>query len=368
MATMKVRIAVGLGATALNADTFTAVVTSLGSLGFDSLWMSEVLTGPGPDPLVALATAAHLNPKLKLGTTLLLPGRNELRLAKALASLDVLTRGRLLLTFVPGLAHGPERDAVGVSVRDRSAAIEHTLPRLRRWWAGEAVDGITLFPRPVQDPLEVWLAGLATPSLIRCGRLSDGWIGSACTPAPAAAAKTTIDDAAASAGRRVDPEHFGLSIAYAHEPLDDRQLAALAARNRAADPRTLRPDRLRGRARPAAVVHRGRDVEVRAPPACARPSGRPGGLARRAQGSRRGGCRPADLIPASRKVRKPCRFSQRACGSRRCRDDSWLSRIAGTRQWRRAGGYDEEVCERPGPVGLPGCAERAAGQDHRSMR
>jgi probable F420-dependent oxidoreductase len=241
MATMKVRIAVGLGATALNADTFAAVVTSLGSLGFDSLWMSEVLTGPGPDPLVALATAAHLNPKLKLGTTLLLPGRNELRLAKALASLDVLTRGRLLLTFVPGLAHGPERDAVGVAVRDRSAAIEHTLPRLRRWWAGEAVDGITLFPRPVQDPLEVWLAGLATPSLIRCGRLSDGWLGSACTPAQAAAAKTTIDDAAASAGRRVDPEHFGLSIAYAHEPLDDRQLAALAARNRAADPRTLVP-------------------------------------------------------------------------------------------------------------------------------
>jgi probable F420-dependent oxidoreductase len=238
---MKVRIAVGLGATALDADTFTAVVSALGSLGFDSLWISEVLTGPGPDPLIALAIAAQLNPKLKLGTTLLLPGRHELRLAKTLASLDVLTRGRLLLTFVPGLTRGLERDAIGVAVPDRAAAIEHTLPRLRRWWAGEPVDGITLAPRPVQDPLEVWLGGLATPSLVRCGRLADGWLGAACTPAQAAAAKATIDDAAASAGRVVDPEHFGLSIAYTHEALDDRQLAALTARNRAADPRALIP-------------------------------------------------------------------------------------------------------------------------------
>jgi probable F420-dependent oxidoreductase len=238
---MKVRIAVGLGGAALDADTFTAVVSALGPLGFDSLWISEVLTGPGPDPLIALAIAAQLNPKLKLGTTLLLPGRNELRLAKALASLDVLARGRLLLTFVPGLTRGLERDAIGVAVADRAAAIEHTLPRLRRWWAGQPVDGVTLAPRPVQDPIEVWLGGLALPSLVRCGRLADGWLGAACTPAQAAMAKATIDDAAASVGRRVDPEHFGLSIGYTHQPPDDQQLAALAARNRDADPRTLVP-------------------------------------------------------------------------------------------------------------------------------
>jgi probable F420-dependent oxidoreductase len=238
---MKVRIAVGLGATALDAGTFPAVVGALGSLGFDSLWISEVLTGPGPDPLVALATAAQLDPKVKLGATLVLPGRHELRLAKALASLDVLTGGRLLLTFVPGLTRGPERDAIGVPLAQRAAAIEHALPRLRRWWAGEEVDGVTVFPRPLQDPLEVWLGGLAAPSLVRCGRLADGWLGAACTPDQAAAAKATIDGAAAEAGRRVDPEHFGLSIGYAHRPLDDDQLAALAARNRGADPRALVP-------------------------------------------------------------------------------------------------------------------------------
>ena len=240
---MKIRIAVGLGAAALSADEFAALVADLAGLGFDSLWISEILTGPGPDPLLALATAAQLDPKLKLGTTMLLPGRNEIRLAKSLATLDVLSRGRLLLTFVPGLASGPERDAIGVPVGERAAAIERTLPRLRRWWAGEAVDGITVSPRPVQDPLEVWLGGLAPASLARCGRIGDGWLGASCTPEEASRARAAINDAARETGRTVDPEHFGMSIGYAREPLDDRQLAALAARvrRRGIDPRTLVP-------------------------------------------------------------------------------------------------------------------------------
>jgi probable F420-dependent oxidoreductase len=240
---VKIRIAIGLGGTGPAADEFAALVTDLASLGFDSLWVSEVLTGPGPDPLIALATAAQLNPKLKLGTTMLIPGRNEIRLAKSLATLDVLSRGRLLLTFVPGLAFGPERDAIGVPVPERAAAIERTLPRLRRWWAGEAVDGITISPRPVQDPLEVWLGGLAPASLARCGRIADGWLGASCTPGQAGQARSAINDAASQAGREVDPEHFGISIGYTHRPLDDRQLAALAARTSryGTDPRALVP-------------------------------------------------------------------------------------------------------------------------------
>ncbi|HEY3732616.1 MAG TPA: LLM class flavin-dependent oxidoreductase [Streptosporangiaceae bacterium] len=240
---MKIRIAVGAGQAGLPADEFAALVAALAELRFDSLWVSEVLTGPGPDPLIALATAAQLNPKIKLGATMLIPGRHEVRLAKALASLDVASRGRLLLTFVPGLAYGPERDAIGVPVAERSAAIEQTLPRLRRWWAGEAVDGITVSPRPVQDPLEVWLGGLAPASLARCGRLADGWLGAACTPGEASAARSAINDAAREAGRSVDPEHFGISIGYTHRPLDERQLAALTARTRSrgVDPRALVP-------------------------------------------------------------------------------------------------------------------------------
>jgi probable F420-dependent oxidoreductase len=239
---VKVRIAVGLGNVVPDADEFADLVAALSKVGLDSLWVSEVLTGPGPDPLIALATAAQLNPRIKLGTTMLIPGRNELRLAKSLATLDVLSRGRLLLTFVPGLTYGPERDAIGVPVAERSAAIERTLPRLRRWWAGEAVDGITISPRPAQQ-LEPWLGGLAPASLARCGRLADGWLGAACTAAEAAAARDAINDAAKRAGRRVDQEHFGISVGYTHQPLDDRQLAGLASRTRGrdVDPRRLVP-------------------------------------------------------------------------------------------------------------------------------
>ena len=240
---MKIRIALGLGAVAVDAADLAAIVGALADAHLDSLWISEVLTGPGPDPLVALAAAAQLNPRIKLGTTILLPGRNELRLAKALASLDVLSNGRLLITFVPGLAHGPERDAVGVPVKERGAVLDATIPRLRRWWAGDAVDGLTISPRPLQDPLELWLGGLAPASLERCGAIADGWLGAACTPGEAAAARAAIEAAASAAGRRIDPEHFGMSIGYSRRALDDRQLAGLAARtrDRAVNPAVLVP-------------------------------------------------------------------------------------------------------------------------------
>lgn len=155
----------------------------------------------------------------------------------------MLSRGRLLLTFVPGLAYGPERPAIGVDVRDRANALEHGLPRLRRWWAGDEVDGISVTPRPIQDPLEIWLGGLADASLRRCGRLGDGWLGAVCTPGEAAAAKTVIDTAAERADRQIDPEHFGISIGYRHQPLTDAELEPLSARvgARLVDPRTFVP-------------------------------------------------------------------------------------------------------------------------------
>jgi hypothetical protein len=73
--------------------------------------------------------------------------------------------------------------------------------------------------------------------------LGDGWLGASCTAAEAETARITIEAAAADAGRRIDPEHFGMSIGYADQPLDDRQLAAIAARtgHRDVDPRDLVP-------------------------------------------------------------------------------------------------------------------------------
>ena len=235
---MKVRI--GVGAAAMTPAALPELVSALDALGFDSLWLSEVLTGPVLDPVVGLAWAAASNPRVKIGTTMLLPGRNVVRLAKQLATLDVLSQGRLLVTLVPGLTHAPERDVIGVEPKRRGAAIDDALPLLRRLWAGETVSheglagtfrDVKLSPLPVQQPLEMWLGGTAPAALERCGRLSDGWLPSLCTPEEAAAGRIVIDEAAAKAGRSISPEHFGMSIGYATAPIDEATARRLIARN-----------------------------------------------------------------------------------------------------------------------------------------
>ena len=241
---MKICIGVGAAGASSTPDALAELVTGLDDLGFDSLWLSEVLTGPVIDPVVGLAWASASNPRVKLGTTMLLPGRNVLRLAKQLASLDVLCRGRLLVTLVPGLTYPPEREAIGVEPKQRGAFIDEALPLLRRLWAGETVshDGaagnlreVKLSPRPAQQPLEVWLGGTIPAALERCGRLSDGWLPSLCTPEEAAAGRVVIEEAAAKAGRSISGEHFGMSIGYARVPIDPATARVMAARR----PRSL---------------------------------------------------------------------------------------------------------------------------------
>jgi probable F420-dependent oxidoreductase len=246
---MKVRIGVSARGDA-DPALFGALADDIETLGFDSLWLPEVLTQPQFDPIVALAWVGGHNRKLKLGTTALLPGRNPLRLAKQVATADVLTGGRFLLTVVPGLTQAPERDAVGVPTSRRSSVIEELLPVLRQLWAGKRVghDGPSasfppteLWPLPVQEPFDVWLGGMVHSSLIRCGRIGDGWLPSLCTPEEGASGRRVILEAAEEAGRAFSDEHFGANLVYSKTPLEDRVVAALAARSRGRDPRTLVP-------------------------------------------------------------------------------------------------------------------------------
>src|SRR5437870_1863502 len=224
---MKIRIGVGIGGASASTGALNELVTGLDDMGFDSLWLSEVLTGQVFDPVVGLAWAAASNPRLKIGTTMLLPGRNVLRLAKQLASLDVLSNGRLLVTLVPGLTYAPERDAIGLEPKRRGAFIDEALPLLRRLWAGETVSyegvagtfrDVKLWPLPVQQPLE------------RCGRLSDGWLPSQCTPEEAAEGRKVIEDAAAKVGRSISSEHFGVSLGYTRTPIDPQMARVMTAR------------------------------------------------------------------------------------------------------------------------------------------
>jgi probable F420-dependent oxidoreductase len=244
---MKIRIGISAGGDDLGPDKMVALGRSVADLGFDSLWLPEILSRPGPDPLVGLAWASGACPGLKIGTTMLLPGRNLIWLAKAVATLDVLSGGRFLLTFVPGLSIGGERRAVGVAPSERGALMDEALPVLRRLWAGETVshDGpsgsftdVAVSPRPAQVPFDVWLGGNAPAALDRCGRLGDGWIPALCTPEEAGEGKSIIDQVAAEHGRAISPEHFGISISYA-PPGTDLNASPISALARRAKGRPL---------------------------------------------------------------------------------------------------------------------------------
>lgn len=254
---MKVRVAFGLGTGAVaHAGRFGDVVDQLEDTGWDSLWLSERLTGPAPDPLLALAVAAGRTRRLKLGTSVLVvPGRNPVALAKALATLDRLSDGRLLPAVGLGAADPLEHQAFGVTREERSPIFDEVVPLLRQLWTGEPVhhegprfplDGVAVRPTPLQDPLEVWLGGIAPSELRRVGRLGDGWLPSFVTPEEAAAARTAVEAAATTAGRTIDPEHWGALVLYARDGLPERFRAALATRRPGLDPATVVPDTLDG--------------------------------------------------------------------------------------------------------------------------
>jgi probable F420-dependent oxidoreductase len=237
---VKVRIGIGTGSSVMSGDELAQIVDDLDANGFDSLWWSDVLTVPGDDPLAAMAYAAGHAPRLKIGTTMVLPGRNPVRLAKQLATLDRLSGGRLLVTLVLGLRRATELDAMGVGAGDRGRQLDELLPLLRRLWTEDDVDhegeawklhGITVEPKPVQQPFDIWLGGSVPAALRRVGTLGDGWLPALCTPAEAAAGRGVIEDVAARAGRRIDPEHFGVSIGYTRGDPPEQLLRRVAARH-----------------------------------------------------------------------------------------------------------------------------------------
>ncbi|MCC6708868.1 MAG: LLM class flavin-dependent oxidoreductase [Gammaproteobacteria bacterium] len=235
----KIRFAVTPPASALTEAAFEPYLERCEALGFDTLWLSDIPLGTQGDPLLHLTYAAARTRRLKLGANIVPLGRNPLWLAKQLAQLDRLSNGRLLLSFVPGLGTAPERLALGHGQGDRGAELERILTMLRRWWAGEAVTGdclgahfeaLRLEPRPLQQPLEVWLGGKGPLALERVARAADGWLTSVVKPEEARLARETIERRTAELGRHIDPEHFGISVPVARSAPPEAAVGALRAR------------------------------------------------------------------------------------------------------------------------------------------
>jgi probable F420-dependent oxidoreductase len=249
---VKVRIGFGLGtSTGLHGPSFGTVVDTLEELGFDSLWLSERISGPAPDPTVAMAFGAGRTTKLKFGmSVMVLPGRNPVVLAKELATLATMSGGRLLPAFGLGAVDPVEQQAFGVERTERAKRFDEMLAVMRKCWTGQPFshhgdwydyDGVMVLPAPKR--MDVWLGGIAPSELRRVGRVADGWLPSFVTPQDAAAGRETIEAVCAEHDREIEDDHYGVLIPYSFGAIPDRLQRLLAKRRPdLSDPAELVPD------------------------------------------------------------------------------------------------------------------------------
>jgi probable F420-dependent oxidoreductase len=138
------------------------------------------------EPVTLLAFAAACTERIRLGVSvLILNQRNPVQLAKALASLDQLSGGRV--TAGVGLGFGTTSyPAFGLDTARPVARFTESLRVLRALWSEERVDlevdfwqlhGVAMEPKPCQPQLPVWIGANAPAALRRAVRLGDGWMG-----------------------------------------------------------------------------------------------------------------------------------------------------------------------------------------------
>jgi probable F420-dependent oxidoreductase len=161
-------------------------------LGFDSLWVwDHILLGVEPnfpiiESLTLLTAIGARTKKIKLGTGILvLPMRNPVILAKQLASMDLLTDGRLLMGMASGW-YRREFNAIGVPFEQRGKIMDENLDILKRFWTEDKVSAKfrnydipagVMFPKPVQKPYPpILIGGYVDRVLQRAAVSGDGWL------------------------------------------------------------------------------------------------------------------------------------------------------------------------------------------------
>ena len=214
-------------------------------LGYNDIWVSDHLAipvdAPYPptayihEPIVTLTWAAAATTRIDLGTSVLvLPMRHPLPLAKMLASLDLMSGGRLTVGAAAGWLE-PEFAALGVPFRERGARTNEAIRMLRACWSDDPVTlegdkiaasfrAMRTLPQP-KRPIPIWVGGNSNAAIDRAIALGDGWHGSGWKPEEIGPAVTRLRDAR--------PEKsFALSLRMHCDALEDdadeikRQIAA----------------------------------------------------------------------------------------------------------------------------------------------
>ncbi len=204
---MKVGLSLPFTGDLAGPEAITAYARQAEGLGYHSVWVGDHVVFPddhrsrypysatwsGPsgdtpvlDPLATLAFVSAATSRVRIGTSvLLLPLRNPVLQAKAMATLDVLSGGRTIYGLGVGWLEA-EFEALGVAFEGRGARAEEYLEVIRRLWSGREVafDGAyyqlppcMARPVPVQRPgPPVWIGGNSLTAQRRAVRLADGWI------------------------------------------------------------------------------------------------------------------------------------------------------------------------------------------------
>jgi len=182
---------------------------------------------PSHDPWVILSSVAAVTERIRIGTCIAVVPRYGVHvLARTLASLDVLSNGRLI--FGVGLGDRVSSTAIGDTADDRVRAekLDEALDVITRLWSGEevnhrgkhfVVDSLALTATPIQERVPIWVGGDSAGALRRAARW-DGWIGPSEDPMAGSA-----DGAAAVVGRLTDlrASGEGFDVAWAGVTRDD---------------------------------------------------------------------------------------------------------------------------------------------------
>jgi probable F420-dependent oxidoreductase len=209
--------------------TLGRVARAAEAAGFESLWGGEHVVLPDPqappspmnptdailDPAIALTYAAALTTRIRLGTgIIILPQRNPLVLAKQLASLDVLSGGRLTVGIGVGYLE-PEFRALGANYAQRGAVTDDYLAAMRAIWTQPkpsyegrfaSFSDVQAHPQPAQRPLPIVVGGRSPAAFRRAVLQGNGWYGFALDVAKT---KDAIEGLREAATRVDRPEHLG---------------------------------------------------------------------------------------------------------------------------------------------------------------
>lgn len=240
----RIKIGIGFGLWRLGvprARTIIDVARRAEEWGLDSFWLSDHLLAPSPelDVIAVLATLAAHTTTIKLGpSVLLLNLRHPVLMAKAFASLDYLSGGRMVMAVGTG-NNLDDYAACGIPTQARGARLDEGINILRALWRQDDVsfhgrfynfDHVTLSPRPAArsnndtGTMDIWVGGRSEAALRRTARLADGYFASFQTPDEFAQKMAAIQHYAGEYGRAGAHIESGIIVRC--------RLAASAARAR----------------------------------------------------------------------------------------------------------------------------------------